>query len=100
MTPRTFQPDAIVEAATGQVSADLAGETLILDLRTGGYFSLQGVGARLWQLLRQPKTVSELESALLAEFDVPVARCQEDLDILLQGLSDRGLVAIHGRNHP
>ena len=81
--------------ATGdQVSSDLKGEVAILNLKAGVYYSLDGVGARIWTLLQEPKTVSEIRDVLLQEYDVEADRCKRDLLALLQKLVSEGLVEV------
>ena len=77
-----------------QVSADLAGEVVILNLDSGKYFGLDGVGARIWNLIQAPRTVDELLEILLSETEVESERCEHELLTLLTGLAAEGLVEI------
>ncbi|HMH50414.1 MAG TPA: PqqD family protein [Candidatus Acidoferrum sp.] len=77
-----------------QVSCDLQGEAAILHLKSGVYYGLDPVGARIWTLVQQPKTFSELRSTLLGEYDVEAARLEADLRDLLNKLAEQGLVEI------
>ena len=77
-----------------QVSCDLAGEAAILNLKNGVYYGLDPVGARVWQLLQEPRTVNEIRDVLLDEFDVESARCEQDLLALLEKLAAEGLIEI------
>jgi hypothetical protein len=51
------------------VFRDLDGEAVILDLRSGCYFGLNGVGTRTWALIAQGGSLREVNAALGAEFD-------------------------------
>lgn len=66
----------------------------ILDLKAGVYYGLDEVGARIWNLLQEPKIVSEIRHTLLEEYDVEPERCERDLLALLQRLADEGLVEV------
>lgn len=81
--------------ATDQLSTELAGEIVILGLRDGVYYGLAGTGARVWQLLQTPQTLTALIDQLQVEFDVDAERLRTDLERLLENLRTRGLVAIH-----
>jgi hypothetical protein len=81
-------------AASGLVSSELAGEAVILDLKSGTYYGLDQVGARIWELIQQPKTINEIRDTLLAEYDVEAERCQADLQTLLQELDAKQLLEI------
>lgn len=83
-----------VVATKNQVSCDLAGEAAILDLQSGIYYGLDAVGARIWELIQEPKTVTEIRDALLEEFDVEPERCHNDLVALLEQMSENKLIEI------
>lgn len=84
-------------AAPDQVSSDLGGEAVILSMRDGMYYGLDAVGARVWELLQQPRTVSELRDAIVEVYEVDPARCESDLIDLLREMAGRGLVQLdHG----
>ena len=76
-----------------QVSCDLGGEAAILHLKTAIYYGLDPVGARVWDLLRTPKSLAELRDAILQEYDVEPARCESDLRDLLEKLAAAGLIS-------
>jgi hypothetical protein len=75
-----------------QVSCDLAGEAAILNLKTGVYYGLDRVGAFIWNLLKEPRTVGWLRDAVLAEYEVGAERCERDLVELLARLESEGLI--------
>jgi hypothetical protein len=77
-----------------QVSCDLGGEAAILNLADGVYYGLDSVGARVWSLIKEPKTFHELRERLLAEYDVDAGRLEGDLRDLLARMMDQGLIAI------
>jgi hypothetical protein len=77
-----------------QVSCDLSGEAAILNLKSGVYFGLNTVGASIWKLIQEPKTVKEIQDSILEEFDVDPDRCENDIVELLQELSTHGLIEI------
>ena len=83
-----------VVAAKDQVSCDLAGEAAILNLKTGIYYGLNVVGARIWDLIQSPKTVTGVRDALLEEFEVDAELCQNDLITLLEELKEQELIEI------
>jgi len=83
-----------VVAARDQVSAELDGEAVILSLADGVYYGLNPVGASVWTLLEQPRTVGELRDAVVAEYDVDAPTAEADLRALLADLAARGLVEL------
>lgn len=84
--------ESIVVAAREQVSCDLDGEAVILDLKNGIYYGLDAIGAHIWNMLQQPITVGAIRDAILLEYDVEADRCERDLLALLQDMGDKGLI--------
>jgi len=69
--------DTAVRASQQQVSSDVADEAVLLSLRDGEYYGLNEVGASIWRLIQQPRTVLELRDALLAEYsDIESDECE------------------------
>ena len=87
-------PDPVIALSPNQVGCELDGQAVILSLVTGKYYGLDEVGSRVWALIQEPKTMSELQNLLLSEFDVEPCVCERDLSNLIQELQDVGLVHI------
>jgi hypothetical protein len=85
---------SIVAVAPDQVSSDLSGEAVILNLATGMYYGLDEVGARIWGLLQQPCAVAALRDTIVSEYDVEPERCEQDLLELLADLEAARLVSV------
>ncbi len=69
-------------------------EIVILNLASGVYFSVGGVGRRFWELLAQGVSADAAIPELIAEFDVDADRLKTDLDSLIGQLRSEGLVAL------
>ena len=83
---------SMVVAVNHQVSSDLGGEVAILDLEAGMYYGLEEVGARVWALAQEPRTVQEIQDRIVDEYEVDSASGRRDVLALLQQLADKGLV--------
>jgi len=90
----TLSRRSIVVAAKDQVSCDLAGEAAILNIKNGVYYGLDPVGARIWQLIQQPRSVDEVHETLVGEYEVEPERCAQDLVALLEQLLAEGLIEV------
>ena len=99
-THARISPMSIVVAAKDQVSSDVAGEAVILNLRSGRYFGLAHVGARIWSLVTEPARVAEIRDAIMQEYDVDHDRCELDVVTLLEQLVDEGLVEVVSVTEP
>jgi hypothetical protein len=91
-TPRALDATTRVVAARDQVSTELEGEAVILHLGDGVYYGLNPVGARLWSLLEEPRTVAELRDTLVAEYEVDAQTAERDVLALMDELMERGLL--------
>jgi len=89
-----FSDQALITAVAGQVSTELDGEAAILHLESGIYFGLNEVGARVWQLVQQPRTVAEVRAAVLAEYEVTPEQWAGDLQTLLADLLAHKLIEV------
>ena len=85
---------SIAVASDELVSTNLDGEIVILGFKSTSYYGLGGVGGFVWDLLQQPRKISEIRDAILEEYDVEPARCEQDLFALLRELAGRQLVEI------
>lgn len=81
-----------LQPSTEALSQAVAGETVVLDLRSEKYFGLNVVGTRVWDLLQETDDVQSIRDRLLDEFDVPQRQLDHDLNELLERLLARGLV--------
>jgi hypothetical protein len=76
-----------VVATKKQISSELVGGAVILDRKSGVYYGLNSVGASIWNLVHQPKTVkNEIRDTLLSEYFVESSQCEHNLLALLQAL--------------
>ena len=86
--------NSTIVAVNHQVSSDLGGEVAILDLDAGMYYGMDEVGARIWELVQEPRLVEEIQAVILDEYEVDPATGKRDVLVLLQQLTDKGLVEV------
>ena len=84
----------VIVVAKDQISRDLDGEAVILNMKSGIYCGLNEVGARIWQLIQEPKSVKDLLDTLIKEYEVEPDRCEREVLALLQRMSDNGLIEV------
>src|SRR5712671_1222156 len=94
MPVNRFSDDSRIAVSEDQVSCDLAGEAAILNLKNSVYYGLDPVGARVWQLVQEPRTIGQIRDVLRAEYDVEEAQLEADIRDLLQELAAQGLVEV------
>lgn len=66
----------------------------MLHLDQGIYYGLNAVGARVWQLLQEPRMLDEIVQRLVAEFEVSREQCLEDVRELVSDLRRHELVTV------
>ena len=67
-------------------------ETVILDLNSGVYFGLDPIGARIWQLLSEDRTLAETCDVMLQEYEVDREKLESDMIALMETLKAHGLI--------
>jgi hypothetical protein len=83
---RRFQvPEHVVSRAFEQ-------QTVLLNLQSGNYHGINQVGMRMLEASSTAETPRAVIADLAAEYDQPVPVIERDLEELLQGLADRGLI--------
>ena len=58
-----------VVASEQQVACEVADEVVLLSMQNGQYYGLNPVGASIWRMIQQPRTLDEVRDGLLAEYD-------------------------------
>jgi hypothetical protein len=86
--------DSIVVVSKEQLASSIGGETVILGLGAGRYYGVGGVGARVWQLIQEPRRVADLVETVVAEYEVDPQVCTSDLLALLARMDEARLIEV------
>jgi hypothetical protein len=92
MTPKTLEKKGSWKVAPRVAWRKVADEAIILDAETAVYYSLDGAGLRMWELLGEGKTGGEIARLLAGEFDATEETLREDFAELLGRLKREGLI--------
>jgi hypothetical protein len=87
-----------VVASKRQVSVELHGEIVILELDSGVYYGLTHVGRSIWSRLAQPTSVAALCLSLMEEYEVELEQCRLETLAFLNQMASYGLVEIVHEN--
>lgn len=79
----------------GVMFRDLDGEAVLLELDTGRYFGLNGIGTRMWLLLLEHGRVEPAYHTLLGEYEVAEDRLCGELLGFVNCLASRHLLLLH-----
>lgn len=71
------------------------GGALLLDLRAGRYFSLNGLGAEICRAAEQGSTLDDIRTDLQTRFShTPPERVAADLEVFVRTMTEKGLVDV------
>jgi hypothetical protein len=71
---------------------NMDGETVLLDLSSGRYYTLNRVGSVIWEHCTGHHTISDIRAVLCDRFDVAPERALDDLVTLVNQLVQEGLL--------
>lgn len=76
-----------------QVMSRLVGEeTVLLDLSSGIYFGLDGVGKRIWETVADGQSLAQTIAVITSEFEVEEPQAEADVVEFASNLLERGLL--------
>ena len=75
------------------VARQVGDEIVVLHLGSGTYFGLDAVGARIWQLMGEEKSLNEICDVVLDEYEVSREDIERDIVALTKDLLAHDLVS-------
>lgn len=87
-----IDPALMIAGDPEVVGCTLAEGSALLNLKTYVYYSLNEVGAFVWDALAEPIAFAALVERVAAEFDAPRGQVAQDLARLVTQLEAAGLV--------
>jgi Coenzyme PQQ synthesis protein D (PqqD) len=76
------------------------GEAILVDLRSGNYFSIQGNGALLWEAIAQGASLETIASQIVDAFDLDRAAAEETVVSFSNELEREGLIVAMESDQP
>ncbi len=61
-----------------KLSSKIQDETVMVDIDQGQYFSLNGVGTDIWDLLEEEQSIDSIIKELLNKYDIDEETCREE----------------------
>lgn len=83
---------AILRASPDVQGTNMDGETVLLDLSTGRYYTLNRLGSAIWECCTGDKTLRDIHAILCDRFEVTPERALDDLVDLVNELIQEGLL--------
>jgi coenzyme PQQ biosynthesis protein PqqD len=74
-----LDPEMLPRHRSKIVAQQAAGKTVLLDLEGGGYYALDDVSGRIWQLCDGTRSVRQIVEAVRDEYDTADQEIEEDV---------------------
>lgn len=74
------------------LTTEVDGETVMMNVETGHYHSLDAIGGDIWARLEHQTTPAALAAALARDYDAPRDTIERDILNLLNEMAAQGLV--------
>ena len=92
MERKTIDLDSRIVRHQEIISCDLEGETVMMSINNGEYYGMNALGSRIWALLEQPRTGSEILKILIDKYDVSPEHCRKSVLEFLGKLKELNLI--------
>jgi hypothetical protein len=89
---RTMLDRTILRPSPNVQGTSMEGETVLLDLSTGRYYTLNRLGSVIWEHCIGLTTISDIHADLCDRFEVASERALDDLVALANQLVQEGLL--------
>ncbi|WP_295634161.1 PqqD family protein [Novosphingobium sp.] len=83
---------ALVKRADRFVETEIDGETVVMELESGDFFSLSGSALSIWQMIDGTRDKPSLVAAVAAEYRVAEAELAPEIDAFVADLKAAKLV--------
>ena len=83
---------ALVKRADRFVETEIDGETVVMELETGDFFSLSGSALAIWQLIDGTRDRASLAAAVAAEYQLRESQLAGEIDAFVADLKAAKLV--------
>jgi len=87
--------NAIPRRTPSVASRTLDGEAVLVHPAHGKVIVLNGVGARLWELMDGQRNIAEMARVIAAEYEVSLITAESDAQTFCQDLAGRGLLTLN-----
>lgn len=90
----TITNEQQIAQTKGNLAGNMNGDMVLMSIANGKYYNLGSVGGRIWEMIGEPISLERLNAALLDEYEVEPAECEEKVQIFLNLLWDEGLIQV------
>ena len=87
-----MQMTTVVRRHPSLLASQVTDDVVLFSAERGMYYGTQAVGGRIWSLIQDETSVSDICERVLAEFSVERENCERDVLQFLEQLETEGLV--------
>lgn len=84
--------NTIIQKNKQIVSADMDGETVMMNIQTGKYYNLGNMGGGIWALIEGQTKVETIIESLMEEYNVTREQCEKEVLSFLNQILGQGLI--------
>lgn len=74
------------------VARSVGDEMVLLDLESGTYFTLNGVGALIWKRIEEQDDVDAIAAHIVDHYEVELVQARADVSAFFSNMLEQGLV--------
>ncbi len=90
----TITCDTTIHRNEGMVQAKIDGETVMMSIENGGYYGLDAIASRIWEIIETPLSVKSICDQLSNEYDVSESQCQCDVVKFLNDMVENNVIEL------
>jgi hypothetical protein len=79
---------------------DIKGETVILNIESGVFYTLNDVGRFIWELIAEGHNFESITSQIINRFEVSPEQSRDDAEKFITRLVEENVLTIKGKNIP
>lgn len=87
-----FDDKTCVIRSSAVVARGLRDQTLLMDMESERYLTLDAIASQIWYMLDGTRSVAHIAATIVDEYDAPPSTIRTDIDALLTELFELGLV--------
>lgn len=70
------------------------GEAIIMNLTNGAYYSMDGAGAVIWDVIERGGSIEDIRRSLVVRYGIEPGRAQQDVERLVDQLTSEQLIVV------
>ena len=69
-----------------------------MSIEKGNYYGMDLIGSRIWEIVKEPKPLSEIVEQLTKEYNISKDQCEKDVIEYLNKLSEEDIIEVTNKD--